>query len=214
MTMRRENTAVLIGIAGASGSGKSFLADYLKSHLAGRSCIILSQDHYYRDRSDLVLEQRQQINYDHPDAIEFSLLINHLCCLRDRQAVEHPLYDFAIHNRKAATSRIGPADVIIVDGILIFSVPEMLPLFNLKIFVETPIDICFIRRLQRDMAERGRTAESVVRQYEKTVRPMFLQYVHPSRQQADLILAGDGTEEGKNRAILDRIIEMTGARKR
>jgi len=210
---RIKNAAVLIGIAGASGSGKSHLADYLKNHLAGLSCLILSQDHYYRDRSDLALEERQQINYDHPDAIEFSLLIDHLSQLRNRQAIEHPLYDFAVHNRKMDTSRIGPADVIIVDGILIFSVAEMLPLFDLKIFVETPVDICFIRRLQRDMAERGRTAESVIRQYEKTVRPMFLQYVHPSRRQADLILAGDGTDAAKNQAILDQINKLASVRK-
>jgi len=214
MTVMGENNAVLIGIAGASGSGKSYLADYIKTHLTGLSCVLLSQDHYYRDRSDLPLEHRRLINYDHPEAIEFSLLIEHLHRLRDRLAIEHPLYDFSVHNRKKVTSRIEPADVIIVDGILIFSVPEMLPLFNLKIFVETPVDICFIRRLQRDIAERGRTAESVIQQYEKTVRPMFLQYVHPSRRQAAMLLTGEGTDEIKNRTILERIIELAGARKR
>lgn len=180
----------IIGIAGGSGSGKTTLAKGV-ARACHRSSLILSQDFYYRDRSDLSLAQRQHINYDHPDAIEFDLLIDHLQRLRQRQAITHPLYDFSQHNRLPDQVQAGPADLVVVDGILLFAVMEILPLFDIKVFIETSMDICFIRRLHRDTQERGRTIPSVIEQYLATVRPMYLQYVLPSRAHADLIVSGE-----------------------
>ena len=181
---------MIIGIAGPSGSGKSFIAEHILAALPAQRGILLSQDDYYRDRSDLTLEKRQHINYDHPDAVEFSLLLQHLQELRAGRSIEHPLYDFAIHNRKPETRTAGPADLVVVDGLLLYTVHEILPLFDLKIYVDTPLDICFIRRLQRDVVERGRTMESVIQQYCTSVRPMFIEYVFASRSNADLVLSG------------------------
>ena len=186
-----SSSGLIIGIAGPSGSGKSFISEHLLASLPAMRCLLLSQDDYYHDRSDLPLEKRQFINYDHPDAIEFSLLAGHLRELRHGRAIRHPVYDFSVHNRKAETREAGPADVVIVDGILLFCVAEMLPLFDLKIYVDTPLDICFIRRLQRDVLERGRTMASVIQQYCTTVRPMFIEFVQASRSRADLVLSGE-----------------------
>lgn len=191
--MTDQPSCLLIGIAGPSGSGKSFLADRLLQALPDQHGAILSQDHYYRERSDLPLAERQNINYDHPEALEFSLLHTHLQQLRHGQRIVHPLYDFSQHNRRPETAPLAPPDYIIVDGILLFAMPELLPLFDLKIYVDTPMDICFIRRLRRDVEERGRTVDSVVQQYLQTVRPMFLQFVAPSRESADLVVAGEGS---------------------
>ncbi|HNW58850.1 MAG TPA: uridine kinase [bacterium] len=187
----RPCSCMIIGIAGPSGSGKSFIAEHILAALPELRGLLLSQDDYYRDRSDLTLEKRQHINYDHPDAVEFSLLVRHLQALRAGEGIEHPLYDFAIHNRKPETRRAGPADLVIVDGLLLYSVPEMVPLFDLRLYVDTPLDICFIRRLQRDVLERGRTMESVIQQYCTTVRPMFVEHVQASRARADLVLSGE-----------------------
>jgi uridine kinase len=181
----------IIGIAGGSGSGKTTLARELVSALHCSSSLILSQDYYYRDRSDLTLAERQHINYDHPDAIEFDLLIDHLHTLRQGKTISHPLYDFSQHNRRPEHVLAGPADLVVVDGILLFAVQEILPLFDIKIFIETAIDIAFIRRLQRDTQERGRSISSVIEQYLATVRPMYLQYVQPSRAHADLVVSGE-----------------------
>lgn len=186
-----NNACIIIGIAGPSGAGKSFLAQHLIRSVPELQSLILSQDHYYRDRSDLSLERRQHINYDHPDAIEFSLFISHLRALRQGKIIEHPLYDFSRHNRRPETQTAGPADLVIVDGILLFAIKEVLPLFDLKIYVDTPLDLCFIRRLQRDVMERGRTMESVIQQYLNTVRPMFLEFVNKSHKVADIIVSGE-----------------------
>lgn len=212
MKNNENNKPIIIGIAGASGSGKSYLAAHLVHNLKQTKNIILSQDYYYRDRSDLSLDLRQQINYDHPDAIEFSLLQEHLMQLKNRLPIYHPVYDFTIHNRKAIPVCAGPADVIIIDGILIFSVAELLPLFDYRIFLDTPLDICFIRRFRRDLKERGRSPESILKQYEMTVRPMFLQFVNPSKQNADIIVDGSNKVESQVESIFEifRAGKMTG----
>jgi uridine kinase len=181
----------IIGIAGGSGSGKTTLARELVNAMHCSSCLILSQDYYYRDRSDLTLAERQHINYDHPDAIEFDLLVDHLQNLRQGKTIFHPLYDFSQHNRRPEHVLAGPAELVVVDGILLFAVQDILPLFDLKIFIETAMDIAFIRRLQRDTQERGRTIPSVIEQYLATVRPMYLQFVQPSRAHADLVVSGE-----------------------
>ena len=203
--LKQNPPCLIIGIAGPSGSGKSFIAEQILAALPAQRGLLLSQDDYYRDRSDLSLEKRQLINYDHPDAVEFSLLAEHLRTLRAGRAIEHPLYDFAVHNRRAERAEAGPADLVVVDGLLLYAVPEMLPLFDLKIYVDTPLDICFIRRLQRDVLERGRTMESVIQQFCTTVRPMFIEHVLASRTQADLILSGEVPVEEVLPQILQRI---------
>jgi len=181
----------IIAVAGGSGSGKTFLAERLVAALHDRRPLLLSQDYYYRDRSDLTFEQRQWINYDDPEAIEFSLLIRQLQALGEGHSIDHPLYDFTTHNRRPETVRVSPSDWIILDGILLLAVAELLPLLNLKIFVDTSMDLCFIRRLQRDTTSRGRSVQSVIDQYLATVRPMYLRYVFPSRVHADLVVSGE-----------------------
>lgn len=198
-------SCLIIGIAGPSGSGKSFIAEHILAALPDLRGFLLSQDDYYRDRSDLTLEKRQHINYDHPDAVEFSLLIRHLEALRAGSSIEHPLYDFSVHNRRPERRRAGPADLVIVDGLLLYTVPAMLPLFDLRLYVDTPLDICFIRRLQRDVLERGRTMESVIQQYCTTVRPMFIEHVLASRERADLVLSGEVPVEEVLPQVLQRV---------
>ncbi|HOT95856.1 MAG TPA: uridine kinase [bacterium] len=198
-------SCLIIGIAGPSGSGKSFIAEHILAALPDLRGLLLSQDDYYRDRSDLTLEKRQHINYDHPDAVEFSLLIRHLEALRAGSSIEHPLYDFSVHNRRPERRRAGPADLVIVDGLLLYTVPAMLPLFDLRLYVDTPLDICFIRRLQRDVLERGRTMESVIQQYCTTVRPMFIEHVLASRERADLVLSGEVPVEEVLPQVLQRV---------
>jgi uridine kinase len=199
----------IIGIAGGSGSGKTTLAKGLSTAMHCSSSLILSQDFYYRDRSDLTLAERQHINYDHPDAIEFDLLIDHLKDLRQGKVISHPLYDFSQHNRRPQHVQAGPAELVVVDGILLFAVQEILPLFDIKIFIETSMDICFIRRLQRDTQERGRTSPSVIEQYLTTVRPMYLQYVLPSRSHADLVVSGEEEISLTIEKIMTRFIHTT-----
>jgi len=182
---------LLVGVAGASGSGKSFFANLLKAQLPGR-VLILSQDDYYTDRSSIPFSRRSLLNYDHPDAIDFTLFVQQLEALKAGKAIEQPLYDFRTHNRRPETRACGPADIIIVDGILIYVPPKCRDIFDIKIFIDTPADICLARRLRRDVDERGRTMDSVLQQYLETVRPMFLEHVAPTMQHADLIVAGMG----------------------
>ena len=204
-----ENTRAnvkLVGIAGASGSGKSFFAQAIKKQLSSFA-LILSQDDYYKDRSDIPLPERERINYDHPDALDFDLLVDHLRRLKNGLSIEHPLYDFAIHNRKAEAAPIGPAKFIVVDGILLYTVKACRDLFDVKVFVDTPKDICFIRRLQRDVKERGRSVESVVEQYLATVRPMFDEFVQPTVGYADFVVQGVGDMKDELLTITNKIME-------
>ncbi len=199
---------LIIGIAGASGSGKSYFAKYLHQQLTFTKNVILSQDYYYRDRSDLPFDLREQINYDHPEAIEFELLKEHLIRLKNYEPICHPVYDFTVHNRSRETVWVGPAEVVIIDGILILASSEILPLFDYKIYIDTPLDICLIRRFRRDLHERGRSPESILLQYEKSVRPMFFKFVYPSRVNADIIVDGWNNVEIQFQSILFTIKKM------
>ena len=205
----QKNSMYVIGIAGASGSGKSFFAERIRSSLPAEDVLILSQDYYYKDRSDISLEQRHSINYDHPDAIDFSLLISHLQALKQGRGIEHPLYDFTLHNRKDENIKVAPARIVLVDGILIYAMPEICRWIDLKVYVDTPPDICFIRRLQRDTRERGRSEESVISQYLATVRPMFIKFVLPSKKLADLVVVGQGDMEPGLRYVLKALSQSS-----
>lgn len=201
----KGNNAVLVGIAGASGSGKSTLARKLEQQLRSHRVIHLLSDNYYRDTSHLTLEQRNRRNYDHPDSIDIELLIDHLKELHKGNSIDQPVYDFSTHNRTSETVAIGPASIVLLDGILIFAVPQLREILDIKLYVETPLDICFIRRLQRDVRERGRSVESVVNQYLETVRPMFLEFVNPSKKFADMVIKGEGDMEGDTQKVLKLI---------
>ncbi len=193
---------LVIGIAGGTGSGKTTVANAIVERVGPERIAWLQHDQYYRDQSGKPFEVRARVNYDHPDSLETELLIEQLTKLRDGRAVETPVYDFAQHVRTKQTRRIAPQAVILVEGILIFADPELRKLFDVKIFVDTDADIRLIRRLQRDMAERGRTFDSVIRQYQETVRPMHLEFVEPSKRYADVIVP----EGGFNAVALDMIV--------
>ena len=193
---------IIIGIAGGTGSGKSTLADNIKKEFA-HNITMISHDFYYKDHPELPFEERTKLNYDHPDSIETSLLIEHLKELKKGNSIERPEYSFINHQREDKTVTVVPKKVIIVDGILIFENKELRDLMDIKIFVDTDADIRFIRRLLRDVQERGRTLDSVVTQYCTTVKPMHEQFVEPSKKYADIIVP----EGGYNTVALNMIIE-------
>ena len=197
---------LVVGVAGGSGSGKTTVVRRLLEGLEPTSASLLHHDSYYRDNPQLTLEQRAAINYDHPDSLETSLMAEHLRALLSGQSVEVPRYDFTVHRRMTETRRVDPRPLIIIDGILVLAEPELRDLMDIRVFVDTDSDIRFIRRLGRDTKKRGRTVESVVRQYQQTVRPMHLEFVAPSRRHAHIIVP----EGGKN----DVAIEMLVARLR
>ncbi|WP_042143185.1 MULTISPECIES: uridine kinase [unclassified Pseudoalteromonas] len=198
-------TRTIIAIAGASASGKSLFSQTIYNELVNElepgAIAILEEDAYYRDQSHLPFDHRTQTNYDHPDAFEHELMCEHLMQLRAGNAVEVPTYDYAQHTRSDKTRRINPAKVIIVEGILLLSDEKLREEFNIKVFIDTPLDICLMRRMQRDIEERGRSLPSVIEQYQATVRPMFYQFIEPSKQNADLVV----TRGGKNRVAIDLI---------
>ncbi len=193
---------IIIGVAGGSGSGKTTVVREIIRGLGRGQVTVIHHDSYYRDTGDLPLEERVRINYDHPDSLETPLLVGHLHRLMRGESVEVPVYDFAQHERRAETERAEPRKVVILDGLLILWDPELRALMDIKIFVDTDADIRFIRRLKRDMAERGRSAESVVDQYLATVRPMHLEFVEPSKRYADLVIP----EGGYNRIAVDVVL--------
>ncbi|OQS02641.1 uridine kinase [Thraustotheca clavata] len=182
------NDILVIGVCGGTGSGKTTLSRAIIDEIGEANVSYLSHDYYYRDISHKTLEQRAQHNFDHPDSLETSLLVRHLQHLRDGETVEVPVYDFTTHSRCSHTQTMVPRRVILVEGILLFTDPDLVALMDIKVFVETPSDIRFIRRLRRDIADRGRTAEGVIEQYLKTVRPMHLTFVEPSKRVADIIV--------------------------
>jgi uridine kinase len=192
-------TPFLIGIAGGTGSGKTTVANAIVKRVGEERIAILSHDSYYRDFVDLPKDILDRQNFDHPDSLESELLVRHLKALKQGMVVETPIYDFKVHRRAAESRRVEPRRVILVDGILIYAEPELRKLFDVKIYVDTDADIRFIRRLKRDIAERGRTVDSVVKQYESTVRPMHMEFVEPSKRYADLIVP----EGGENMVALD-----------
>lgn len=191
-----------IGIAGGSGSGKTTVAQTILQRVGPDRISFLQHDSYYKDLSGLPPAQRAEVNFDHPNSLETDLLVEHIRRLQQGMAVEVPVYDFAAHSRTEQTIPIEPRPVILVEGILIFVEPALRELFDVKIFVDTDADIRFIRRLQRDIAERGRTTESVIKQYLTTVRPMHLEFVEPSKRYADVIIP----EGGFNTAALDMVV--------
>jgi uridine kinase len=193
---------LVIGIAGGSGSGKTTVANEVIQRVGAHNIAYLPHDAYYKELGHLPPNQRAQINFDHPDSLENELMIQHILALRDYNTVYLPVYDFSKHRRTKETIEVKPHRIIIVEGILIFAVPELRSLFDVKIFVDTDSDLRFIRRLQRDITERGRTTESVIKQYMTTVRPMHLEFVEPSKRYADVIIP----EGGFNTAALDLVV--------
>ena len=193
---------IIIGIAGGTGSGKSTLDENIKKEFENNITMI-SHDYYYKDHPDLPFEERTKLNYDHPDSIETSLLIEHLKKLKNGEIIYRPNYSFVEHKREDTTVEVIPRKVIIVDGILIFENKELRDMMDIKIFVDTDADIRFIRRLLRDVEKRGRTLNSVVSQYCTTVKPMHEQFVEPSKKFADIIVP----EGGHNEVALNMIVE-------
>jgi uridine kinase len=194
--------ALLIGIAGGTGSGKTTVARAIASSLPTDKVSTIEYDAYYRDRSDLSEDDRALLNFDHPDSLESELLVNHLRSLKDGAGVDVPIYDFKTHRRRTDVHRVEPTPVIILEGILVFVEQAVRELLDIKIFVDTDSDIRIFRRIRRDMEQRGRTFESVREQYYRTVRPMHMQFVEPSKRWADLIIP----EGGNNRVALDLIL--------
>ncbi len=190
-----------IGIAGGSGSGKTTVAQEILSRVGPDRIAFLQHDSYYKDLSGLPPNQRAELNFDHPNSLETELLIEHIRCLQAGQSVQVPIYDFSTHSRTDRTFTVASRRVILVEGILIFVEAALRDLFDIKVFVDTDADIRFIRRLQRDISERGRTTETVIKQYQATVRPMHLEFVEPSKRYADIIIP----EGGFNTAALDML---------
>ena len=200
--MSPRTPPLVIAIAGGSGSGKTTVANVILEKVGSHRIAYLPHDAYYRDLSNLPPTQRAQVNFDHPESLETELLIDHINTLKSWRPVELPVYDFTHHSRTEKTIRVNPQRVIIVEGILIFAEPRLRDLFDVKIFVDTDPDLRFIRRLERDIAERGRSMETVVKQYLTTVRPMHLEFVEPSKRYADIIIP----EGGLNTVALDIVI--------
>jgi len=186
---------IIIGVAGGTGSGKTTVAQVILERVGRDRIAYIQHDSYYRDQSHLPPEERAKVNYDHPNSLESDLLVRHLQMLQAGQPVEVPVYDFTTHTRTNRTYRVEPRRVILVEGILIFAEKALRDMFDIKIYVDTDADIRFIRRLQRDIAERGRTMESVIEQYLSTVRPMHLEFVEPSKRYADVIIPEGGFNE-------------------
>jgi len=186
------SSPTVIGVAGGSGSGKTTVVRRIVDSLGPEQVVVLEHDRYYRDRNDLRLEERAALNYDHPDALETDLLVEHVRTLKARRPVDVPLYDFTRHARRSDTQRREPRRAIIVEGILIFTEAALRDLMDVKVFVDADADMRFIRRLQRDVAERGRTLDSVIEQYLATVKPMHFEFVEPTKRYADLIIPVGG----------------------
>jgi uridine kinase len=193
---------LVVGIAGGTGSGKTTVAHKLAAAMPPGRCITIEHDAYYRDQAHLTFDERTKINYDHPSSLESDLLAQHLADLRAGRPVEIPIYDFATHTRRTDTRRVSPSRVIIVEGILVFTEPALREQMDIKIFVDTDADIRLIRRIRRDLEQRGRSFQSVRDQYYQTVRPMHLEHVEPSKRWADLIVP----EGGDNKVALDVLL--------
>ncbi len=201
---------IVIGVAGGTGSGKTTVSQEILRRVGAERIVFIQHDSYYRDRSHLSLEERARSNYDHPDSLESEFLVSHLQQLRAGQPVEIPVYDFTTHTRTEETRCVEPKWVILVEGILIFVEPALREIFDVKIWVDTDADVRFIRRLRRDITERGRTVESVIEQYEETVRPMHLEFAEPSKRYADVIIPEGGFNIVALDMVVARILEMLG----
>jgi len=193
---------LLVGVAGASASGKSLLSKTLQQSLSPECIQVISEDSYYRDQSHLTMPEREMANYDHPDAIEHSLLREHVMLLRQGRTADIPCYDFKVHTRSDEIETVQPTPIIVVEGIMLFSHSALCDVLDLKIFVDTPLDICLLRRLQRDTVERGRSVESVLSQYKQTVRPGYINFIEPTKRKADVVVP----RGGKNSVAIDLIL--------
>jgi len=197
-------SSFVIGVAGGSGSGKTTVVRRIVDSLGPEQVTLLDHDRYYRDRNDLRLEERAALNYDHPDALETDLLVRHVRELKSGRPVDVPQYDFTRHARLSETETFQPRRALIVEGILVFTDAALRDLMDIKVFVDTDSDTRFIRRLQRDVAQRGRTMESVIDQYQHTVKPMHLEFVEPSKRYADVIIPLGG----HNTVAVDLLLTM------
>ena len=202
-----KTAPLVIGIAGGSGSGKTTVAQAILQRVGPERIAFLQHDSYYKDLRGLPPAQRDQFNFDHPNSLETELLIKHIGALRNGKPVEVPIYDFTTDSRTAQTFTVEPRNVILVEGILIFTEAALRKMFDIKIFVDTDPDLRFIRRLERDIHERGRSTDSVIQQYMHTVRPMHLEFVEPSKRYADIIIP----EGGHNTAALDMVVARVEA---
>jgi uridine kinase len=203
--MSTRKKPIIIGVAGGSGSGKTTVVNYICDHFGPKNILRLEHDSYYRDLKHMPFDERVLQNFDHPASLETELLIRHIEALRQGYPVEVPVYDFEEHTRKKETFSVTPTQVILVDGILIFSEPELLSLMDVKIFVDTDDDIRLLRRLKRDITQRGRSVESVLEQYEKYVRPMHLKFVEPSKRYADIIIPRGGKNQVAREMVISHI---------
>ena len=197
-------TPIVIGVAGGSGSGKTTVVRRIVDTLGNADVTVLEHDRYYRDHPELRLEERAALNYDHPDSLETNLLVEHVQALKAGRSVDVPVYDFARYARQATRDRLSPGTPVIIEGILIFADAELRSLMDVKVFVDTDDDTRFIRRLRRDVSERGRTMDSVIDQYLRTVKPMHLEFVEPSKRYADVIVP----EGGHNQVAIDMLMTL------
>lgn len=193
---------LIVGIAGATGSGKTTVARRLTGSMPKGTVALLQHDSYYFDRSDLSPEERAELNFDHPESLETTLLVKHIRDLRDGKGVEVPLYDFTTHRRQVETEQLAPTSIVVVEGILVLADPALRELFDIKVFVDTDADLRVFRRIRRDIEQRGRSFDSIRKQYYSTVRPMQIQFVDPSKRWADIIVP----EGGRNEVALDLLI--------
>ena len=196
-----SSETIIIGISGPSASGKSLLANTIVNELGTDQVAVISEDSYYKDLKHLSLEERAKVNFDHPNALDHDLLLSHLHSLREGKSVDVPVYDHTHHQRKPESRKVGDHRIIVLEGILLFVETELRKAMDIKIFMDTALDICLLRRLNRDIIERGRTLESIMAQYHATVRPMYFQFIEPSKRHADLIVP----RAGENRIAIDMI---------
>ena len=198
----RENKPVIIGVTGGSGSGKTTVSRAIFEQLHGHSLLMLQEDSYYNDQSDMPFEERIKTNYDHPNAFDTELLVKQLKDLLDWKTIEKPIYDYTEHTRSSEVEKVEPKEVIILEGILVLNDPALRDLMDIKIFVDTDDDIRIIRRIQRDIEERGRSLQSVIDQYKSTVKPMYHQFIEPTKRYADIIVH----EGGENQVAIDLLV--------
>jgi uridine kinase len=196
---------MIIGICGGTGSGKTTIARAIVDAVGRENVVLVEQDSYYRNLADMPLDERHQANFDHPDSIDSDMLVNHLIRLKQGLSIEMPLYDFVTHTRSDQIEVINPKPVVIVEGILIFSESRVLDLLDCRVFVDTPDDVRLMRRLRRDITERGRTFERTLEQYELTIRPMHFEFVEPSKRHADVIIP-EGSQTGMTVDLLCSLV--------
>ena len=194
---------ILLGFAGGTGSGKTTLADKLIDSFGKDEVSILRHDNYYKRHNEMCYEERSKLNYDHPDAFDTELLCEHIKALKEGKSIQMPVYDYSVHNRSDETIEVNPAPVIVLEGILIFAEPSLCELMDIKVFVDTDADVRILRRIVRDVKERGRSLDSVIDQYLTTVKPMHEQFVEPSKRRADIIIP----EGGENMVALEMLIQ-------